>query len=58
MEVGQHLPEAAKRAIIEEYMQSLYFKSVRQKMAKKAVTAIRGVLRSRNPSLDLSFMTL
>ena len=58
LEVSQDLPEAAKRAIVEEYMPSSYFKSIYQEMARRAATTIREDLRSRHPSLDLSFMTV
>ena len=58
LEVSQHLSEAARRAIIEEYMLSLYFKSIRQEMARKVAIVIQEDLRSRHPSLDLSFMSL
>ena len=58
VEAGQHLPEAAKRAIIKEYMKSSYFTSIRQELAQKVVTTIRRKLRARHLSLNLSFMTL
>ena len=58
MEAGQHLPEAAKRAVIEEYMKSLYFVSIKQELARRATTTIKRELRMRHPSLALSYMML
>ena len=57
LNAGRNLSEAAKRAVIEEYMKSSYFRSVYQEMARRAAATIREDLRSRNPSLDLSFMS-
>ena len=54
----QNLSEPAKRAVIEEYMKSSYFKSVYQEMVRRAAATIREDLRARNPLLDLSFMSL
>ena len=58
MEAGQHLPKAVKRVVIEEYMKSLYFTSIRQELVRRAATTIRRELRARHPLLNLSFMTL
>ena len=58
MEAGQHLSKTAKRSVIEEYMKSLYFVSIRQELAWRAATTIKRELRSRHPSFDLSFMIL
>ena len=57
LDAGRNLSDAAKRAVIEEYMKSSYFRSVRQEMARRAAATIREDLRSRNPSLDLTFMS-
>ena len=58
LDAGRNLSESAKRAMIKEYMKSSYFKSVRQEMARRAAVTIREDLRARNPSLDLSFMSI
>ena len=58
LDAGRNLSEPAKRAVIEEYMKSSYFKSVRQEMARRAAVAVREDLRARSPSLDLSFMSI
>ena len=58
LDAGRNLSKFAKRAVIEEYMKSSYFKSVRQKMARRAAVTIREDLRARNPSLNLSFMSI
>ena len=58
LDAGQNLSEPARRAVVEEYMKSSYFKSVRQEMARRAAATIREDLRARNPSLDLSFMSI
>ena len=58
IEAGQHLPEAAKRAVIEEHLKSSYFISIRQELAWRVAITIKRELRTRHSSLDLSFMTL
>ena len=58
LEISQHLSEAVRRSVIEEYMQPSYFRSVILEIARRAAGAIREDLRSRNLSMDLSFMSL
>ena len=58
LDAGRNLSEPAKKAVIEEYMKSSYFKSVRQEMARRAAATIREDLRARNPSLVIDVVHL
>ena len=58
LNAGRNLSKPAKRVVIEEYMQSSFFKFFHQEMARRSAAMIREDLRSRHPSMDLSFMSL